>query len=106
DGRAARSSSAAAESPRRTLAGTWPSRVATTLIVRGTRRDLVRNQCSVILGHQVCLVEHDEIGAKQLIGINLIKGVFVIDGGIGGALRCDFCRVVGKPSRLDGRPIH
>ena len=53
--------------------------------------DLFRNHCSVILGQQVALVEHDEIGAKQLIVIDLIKRVFVIDGGIGGALRCDFC---------------
>ena len=30
----------------------------------------------------------------------------MVDRGIGGALRCDFRRVIGKSPCLDGRPIH
>ena len=67
--------------------------------------DLVRKQGGFFSRHQVGLVEHDEIGAKQLIFVNLFKRVVVIDGRIRGALRCNFRGVIGKAAGPDGRPV-
>ena len=50
-------------------------------MARGTLRLISsESKARVFSRHQVGLVEHDEIGAKQLIFVNLFKRVVVIDG--------------------------
>ena len=48
------------------------------------------------LGEQVGLVQHDEVGAEQLVLVDLLQRVVVIDRGVGGALRQQLLGIVGE----------
>ena len=40
--------------------------------------------------NEVGFVEHDKIGAQKLILVDLLQGIFVVDGRVGGPLRASF----------------
>ena len=56
--------------------------------------------------HQVGLVEDDEIGAEQLVRIDLFEGIIVVDGQIFRALGQQFCGIVGEAACGHGGAIH
>ena len=55
---------------------------------------------------EVGLVEHDHVGAKQLVLVDLLERVVVVDRTVGLPLRRELGRIVGEAALGHGRGIH
>ncbi len=71
--------------------------VSTTFTARGTAA-LISLHDAVALGvaHEIGLVEHDEVGAQELVLVHLLQRVVVVDGGVVHALAHQRFGVVGE----------
>ena len=67
--------------------------------------DLGENLALVAGLHQVGLVEDDEIGAEKLVLEHLLERIFVIDGSVGRALRCERNRIIREGAGGDGGAV-
>ena len=105
EGRAARSSSAAAARPSATSAGTLPSR-ATTSLTPAAAAPRSRRAAPAERGgiDQIGLVENDEIGAGELVGEHLLERVVVIERRVRRALQRDGLGIGGETAAATAAP--
>ena len=83
-----------------------PSRVSTILTARGTAAAISpRTRASAVAIEQVGLVEHDEIGAQELVLVDLLQRVVVVERRVGGALARELFGIVGEAAGRDRRRI-
>ena len=85
-----------------------PSLVAMVLTARGRCAAISLRSARAPLAQKIGLVENDEIGAQELILVDLFERIVVIERGIGRALCVELCRIVGETAggdrgRIDNR---
>ena len=68
--------------------------------------DLVSQRREPLRRDQVGLVEDDEIGAQDLVLVDLLERIVVVERRIGGALRGDARRIVGEAAFRDRGGVH
>ncbi len=62
-------------------------------------------RCAVFAAEQIGLVEHDEVGAQELVLVDLLQRVVVIDRGVVRLLRRQRCGIVGEAPGGDGSAV-
>ena len=92
--------------PSRTSGSIAPSRAGAILTARGKVAAIsARERVEPVRVDEIGLVEHDEVGAQELVLVDFLERIVVVERRVGHALRGDARGIVGEAALGDGRRV-